>query len=151
MQLNRVIDHDFAMWAFGETWIKYLMWDVNELHLINAWNELHPGKIRLNPFSDLPEAMQQMKRLWAKAGKPKYHETSHENKVKQQEDKMDKKMHKVTLKMKEAEKDIKKGKPKLAAKVLKNAEKKNEKLVKIDKNVRDPIIDKFKKMKKDMK
>ncbi len=57
---------------------------------------------------------------------------------------MDKKMHKVTEKMKVAEKDIKKGKAKAAVKVLKGAEKKNEKLVKIDKNVRDPIIKKAK-------
>ncbi len=65
-------------------------------------------------------------------------------------EKMDKKMHKVTLKMKKAEKEVKKAKPKAAVKVLKSAEKKNEKLVKIDKNVRDPIIKKFKKAKKDM-
>jgi len=61
---------------------------------------------------------------------------------------MDKKMHQVTKRMETAEKDIKKGKPKLAAKVLKKAEKKNEKLVKIDKNVRDPMIEKYKKIKK---
>ena len=60
---------------------------------------------------------------------------------------MDKKMHKVTDRMKVAEKDIKKGKDKAAIKTLKSAEKKNEKLVKIDKNVRDPIIDKCKKVK----
>ena len=65
-------------------------------------------------------------------------------------EKMDKKMHKVTLKIKDAEKDIKKGKPKQAVKVLKGAEKKNEKLVKIDKNERDPMIDKLKKAKKEL-
>lgn len=63
---------------------------------------------------------------------------------------MDKKMHKVTTAMKMAEKDMKKGKGKMAVKVLKKAEKKNEKLVKMDKNVRDPMIDKFKKAKKAM-
>ncbi len=60
---------------------------------------------------------------------------------------MDKKMHKVTEAMKKAEVDVKKNKPKAAIKVLKKAEKKNEKLVKIDKNVRDPLIDKAKKVK----
>lgn len=55
-------------------------------------------------------------------------------------------MHKVTEKMKVAEKDIKKHKPKEAVKVLESAEKKNEKLVKIDKNVRDPLIKKAKKV-----
>lgn len=61
---------------------------------------------------------------------------------------MDKKMHQVTKRMKTAESDIKKGKAKEAVKVLKKAEKKNEKLVKIDKNVRDPQIEAYKKMKK---
>lgn len=53
---------------------------------------------------------------------------------------MDKKMHKVTESMRVAGKDIAKGEPKMAAKVLKGAEKKNEKLVKIDRDVRDPLI-----------
>ena len=61
---------------------------------------------------------------------------------------MDKKMHQVTKRMKTAEKDLKKGKPKQAVRVLKKAEKKNERLVKIDKNVRDPLIDKAKKVAK---
>lgn len=63
---------------------------------------------------------------------------------------MDKKMHRVTEKMKKVEKDLKQHKSKEAIKTLKGAEKKNEKLVKEDKNVRDPMIDKFKKAKKDM-
>ena len=57
---------------------------------------------------------------------------------------MDKKMAKVTTQMKTAESDIKKGKPVEAVKALKGAEKKNEKLTKIDKEVRDPIIRKYK-------
>lgn len=65
---------------------------------------------------------------------------------------MDKKMHKVTEKMKVAEKDVKKGAKKKAVKTLKKAEKANEKLVKIDRDVRDPIIEKYKKnMKKGKK
>jgi len=64
---------------------------------------------------------------------------------------MDKKMHKVTLEMKRAEKDIKKGKKKEAVKELSKAEKKNEKLVKIDREVRDPLIKKAKKMVKKKK
>jgi 23S rRNA pseudoU1915 N3-methylase RlmH len=53
---------------------------------------------------------------------------------------MDKKMHKVSKKIETAEKDIKKGKKAEAVKVLKKAVKKNEKLVKIDKTQRDPVI-----------
>lgn len=60
---------------------------------------------------------------------------------------MDKKMHQVTKRMKTAERDIKAGKQKTAVKVLKKAEKKNERLVKIDKNVRDPLIKKAKEVK----
>jgi fructose-1,6-bisphosphatase len=61
---------------------------------------------------------------------------------------MDKKIHKITEKMKLAEKDIKTGKKKEAVTVLKKAEKKNEKLVKIDRDKRDPIIENAKKAKK---
>ena len=61
---------------------------------------------------------------------------------------MDKKMHQVTKRMKTAEKDVKMGKKKAAVKVLKKAESKNEKLVKIDKKVRDPMIEKYKKLTK---
>ena len=72
--------------------------------------------------------------------------------MKQIEDTMDKKIHKITESMKLAEKDIKKGAPKAATSVLKGAEKKNEKLVKIDREVRDPIIKgALKAMKKPLK
>lgn len=62
---------------------------------------------------------------------------------------MDKKMHQVTKRMDTAERDIKKGKTKEAVKVLNKAEKKNEKLVKLDRTVRDPEIKAYKKMKKE--
>lgn len=61
---------------------------------------------------------------------------------------MDKRMAKVTKQMKVAERDIKKGKPKAAVKALKGAEKKNVKLTKIDRDVRDPEIEAYHKMKK---
>ena len=53
--------------------------------------------------------------------------------------KMDKKMHKITESMKKA------------GKILSKAESKNEKLVKEDKEVRDPIIKKCKKVMKGKK
>ncbi len=61
---------------------------------------------------------------------------------------MDKKMARVTRSMKVAEKDIKHGKVKAAIKALKGAEKKNVKLTKIDREVRDPEIKAYKKMMK---
>lgn len=60
---------------------------------------------------------------------------------------MDKKMRKVTKKIRHAEKDIKEGKPKMALKTLKKAEKKNVKLANFDEKVRDPEIKAYKKMK----
>lgn len=61
---------------------------------------------------------------------------------------MDKAMHQVTKRMKTAERDIKRGQKKAAVKVLKRAERKNEKLVRKDRDVRDPMIDKAKRVKK---
>lgn len=61
---------------------------------------------------------------------------------------MDKKMAKVTKAMKVAERDVKKGKKSAAIKALKGAEKKNVRLTKIDREVRDPEIKEYKKMKK---
>lgn len=58
---------------------------------------------------------------------------------------MDKKMAKVTEKMKTAEKEVKGGKKEQAFKTLHKAEKDNKKLTKIDKEVRDPLIEKCKK------
>jgi hypothetical protein len=63
------------------------------------------------------------------------------------EEEMDKKMAKVTTQMKTAERDVKAGKPAAAVKALKGAEKKNVKLTKIDRTVRDPEIKAYKKMK----
>ena len=57
-------------------------------------------------------------------------------------------MAKVTREMKVAAKDIKTGKTAAALKALKGAEKKNVKLTKIDRDVRDPEIEAYKKMKK---
>lgn len=58
-------------------------------------------------------------------------------------------MAKVTQQMRTAEKDIKQGNKKAAVKALKSAEKKNVKLTKVDKEVRDPQIKEYKKMKKE--
>jgi uncharacterized membrane protein len=60
---------------------------------------------------------------------------------------MDRKMAKVTKQMKAAGRDIKKHEPKAALKALKGAEKKNVKLTKVDREVRDPEIKAYKRMK----
>lgn len=64
---------------------------------------------------------------------------------------MDKKMHEVTRKMKTAGHKLKAGKSKDAAALLKGAEKQNEKLVKQDRDVRDPKIKACDKMMKKTK
>ncbi len=61
---------------------------------------------------------------------------------------MDRKMAKVTKQMKTAERDVKKGKPLAAVQAIKGAVKKNVKLTKIDREVRDPEIKAYKAMKK---
>jgi len=127
MQLAK--DHDFAVWAFGEnTWVGYLVFDKDGIDLMNAWNKLHGDKLMLDPTGGVAEDMEKMKQIWR--------------------NEMDKKMAKVTKQMKTAGRDIKKGKPKAALKALKGAVKKNVKLTKIDRKVRDPEIKAYKKMKK---
>lgn len=64
------------------------------------------------------------------------------------EKEMDKKMAKVTKQMKTAGREMKKGDKAEAMKTLKKAEKKNVKLTKLDRTVRDPEIKAYKKMKK---
>lgn len=68
------------------------------------------------------------------------------NLVEKEETEMDKKMAQVTKEMKVAEKDVKKGKKAAAVKTLKKAEKKNVKLTKLDREVRDPMLKKCKKV-----
>lgn len=133
--LSKIEDEDFALWAFGDAWQGFLAFDYDAVDLVHAWNDLHGDTYRVEETDVISESLEAMKEI--------YEQTM--------EEKMDKKMHKVTESIKVAEKDIKKGQPKAAVKVLKGAEKKNEKLVKIDKNVRDPIIEKAKKLGKTVK
>jgi hypothetical protein len=56
-------------------------------------------------------------------------------------------MHKVTKKIETAEHNLRKGKAKAAERVLKAAASANEKLVKIDRDVRDPALEKYEKIK----
>lgn len=68
MSLNLCIDHDFAMWAFGETWIDFLTYDADNMDLMNAWNRLHGEKMLLNPAGLIHENMKTMKQIWSKYG-----------------------------------------------------------------------------------
>lgn len=123
-----IIDDAFATWAFGSAWEKYKSLDADILDMIQAWNELHQDMIMTgyHIFEDLMTMRQVYDDL-------------------HREDFVDKKMHKVTKQMQVAEKAIKQGKSKQAVSTLKKAEKKNENLVKLDKEVRDPMLKKCKK------
>lgn len=119
--IARPVDNDFAEWAFGaDVWTDFLIWEKGIDDLFHAWNARHGDLHHLHEDDKMQESLQIMNQLYRKH--------------------MDKKMHKITESMKIAGKDIAKGKPKMAAKVLKSAEKKNEKLVKIDRTERDPVM-----------
>ena len=57
---------------------------------------------------------------------------------------MDKKMAKVTRAIKTGERDVREGKSSAAIKALEGAAKKNVKLTKEDREVRDPLIERCK-------
>jgi hypothetical protein len=138
--IPRPLDNDFAEWAFGpQLWFDFLNWEKDCLDLLYAWNDRHSDLYRCHEDEAVEDSLKMMKQIY----------NQH---LQKEQKKMDKKMHKVTNSMKAAGKDILGGKPKLAAKVLKGAEKANEKLVKIDKDVRDPLVKKAKEsMKKGCK
>ncbi len=128
--LPKVTDEDFTDWAFGhDVWVDFIMWEKGCLDLFDAWNDRHGDLHRMHEEDPIEGSLKIMEQLYQQ----------HRNSP------MDKKMHKITESMKVAAKDITKGKPSAALKVLKGAEKKNEKLVKIDKEVRDPLIEECKK------
>ncbi len=123
-------DESWAIWAFGnDVWIDFKFCELDTMDLMEAWNRVHSDLMRLDPDDQIWYAIKKMKRYYEQ----------HKRRMN-----MDKKMKKVTKSMKVAEKDIRKGKASEAVKVLKGAEKKNDKLVAMDKK-RDVIIDKAKK------
>lgn len=123
-------DDEWAIWAFGEeVWEGFVCLDLDTMDLLAAWNRRHPDWRVFHSSDPLGESLAQMQR---------FYEEFNEKEC------MDKKIHRVTKSMRVAEKDVKKGKPAEAVKVLKGAEKRNEKLVKMDKK-RDKIIDNAKK------
>ncbi len=128
----KCIDQDFALWAFGEVWEAFLEWEADPIDLLREWNERHGDLYHVDEEAYVQESMKIMKQLYNK----------------KMANEMDKKMAKVTKQMKVAEKDIKKGDKSSAVKALKSAEKKNIKLTKLDRDVRDPMV---KKCKKEMK
>ncbi len=128
----KIIDQDFALWAFGDVWQAFLEWEAGPLDLLREWNQLHGNLYYIDEESYVQETMVILKKIYEQVKRRK----------------MDQKMAKVTKQMKVAAKDIKKGDKSSAVKALKGAEKKNVKLTKLDRDVRDPLV---KKCKKEMK
>lgn len=65
--MKTCIDHDFAMWAFGDAWIEFL--DDKEmapLGLLNAWNSVHGDKMELTPDGEVLKDLAKMKEIWEK-------------------------------------------------------------------------------------
>lgn len=123
------MENEFLNWAFNQN-----RGDRAGSKSIEYWNE-HHGSLYTAKGSNRPASdILIMRGIWLQK--------------KEMEEYMDKKMHQVSKRMKTAERDIEKGNKKGAVKVLKKAVKKNEKLVAIDRDVRDPMIKECKKMKK---
>ena len=129
-----IIDYHFAKWAFGDdVWFRYLTDECDPVDVMDAWNNLHSDIFRIEHYSSLFEDMGRMRQAY---------EMHKHGEI------IDWKMRKVTGIMKKAESEIKKGKPNAAAKTIKQAEKKNDKLADIDEKVRDPKIAKCDAVKK---
>jgi len=116
----------FEIWAFG------YHPDAYDLKAMESWNALHGDEWLLGPDDTMADFLR----------------TAYNMYVKEKTIDMDKKMAKVTKKIKTAEKDIKMGKEKIASRVLKSAEKQNKQLTRIDKNIRDPKIEVLTKIEK---
>ena len=64
-----VSDTDFALWAFGDVWKYYLVYDADSTDLMNAWNNHHGDFFKLKDTDLITESMQRMKQLYEEHGK----------------------------------------------------------------------------------
>jgi hypothetical protein len=62
--IPRTIDHDFAMWAFGDRWLDFLTYDCNPLDLMKAWNKKNGRLLKLDGKGSILDDMNKMKELW---------------------------------------------------------------------------------------
>ena len=67
--VSRCTDEDFALWAFGNVWHEYVVYDKDSVDLMNAWNERHGELLKLEEHMSVLESMKTMKELWEKHGK----------------------------------------------------------------------------------
>ncbi len=65
------LDQDFAYWAFGDIYKKYLIYEGDAIDLVNAWNERHLDKLKVEPSDIISRSLGLMAILWAKEGYPR--------------------------------------------------------------------------------
>jgi hypothetical protein len=58
------IDNDFAVWAFGDVWTDFLMYEAESIDLLHSWNKLHGKQLRISPGEEVRESIKKMKELW---------------------------------------------------------------------------------------
>lgn len=59
-----ISDHDFAIWAFGDVWHEFLLYEKDSIDLMEAWNYRHADLLLLNPEDTIFESMEKMKNSW---------------------------------------------------------------------------------------
>ena len=62
----RVIDHDFAVWAFGDKWQLFLDWEADVSDLMWEWNRLHGTLHRIDVDDYIQEGMKTIKQIYNK-------------------------------------------------------------------------------------
>ena len=61
-------DYEFAIWAFGDVWDEFLLWEKDSMDLLQAWNYRHGDLLFLHEYDAVNKSMNEMKQLWEKYG-----------------------------------------------------------------------------------
>ncbi len=67
--VSRCIDEKFALWAFGDVWNKYVVYEKDSTDLMDSWNARHGYLLKLTQDMGVVESMDKMKKLWEKHDK----------------------------------------------------------------------------------
>ena len=65
IKIHLVDDHDFAVWAFGPTWLDFLVFDADGVDLARSWNTLHGELLEISPNNGVRNDMVTMKKIWS--------------------------------------------------------------------------------------
>lgn len=64
--IYEVEDNDFAVWAFGDVWHEYLLYEKDSIDLVDAWNYRHSLYYELSAEELILDSMKEMKKLYEK-------------------------------------------------------------------------------------